>query len=79
MKSTISMKKLTFHGSSKIGERGQVVIPKDARRDMQLKPGDEVLFIGGGKRLMMMKSSALDEWLEGFSETLKEIKRLSKK
>lgn len=74
------MKQIKFHGSSKIGERGQVVIPKSARVDAQLKPGDDVLFIGcGPNKVMMVKSSALDEWLERFSESVNEMKMMSKK
>jgi AbrB family looped-hinge helix DNA binding protein len=32
-----------FYGAVTIGERGQVVIPADARKRFQLEPGDKLL------------------------------------
>jgi len=32
-----------FYGSATLGERGQVVIPADARKDCDIQPGDKVL------------------------------------
>ena len=34
----------------KIGERGQVVIPKEARELFDLQPGDEILVLGDNER-----------------------------
>lgn len=34
----------------KIGEKGQFVIPKEAREMFNLKPGDEILVLGDKKR-----------------------------
>ena len=34
----------------KIGEKGQFVIPKEAREMFQLYPGDEILVLGDEKR-----------------------------
>lgn len=34
----------------KIGEKGQFVIPKEARELFQLQPGDEILVLGDGKK-----------------------------
>jgi len=36
-----------LYGSVKVGERGQVVIPHDARAEMGLRPGDKLLALGG--------------------------------
>lgn len=36
-----------LHGSVKVGERGQVVIPRDARAEMGLRAGDKLLALGG--------------------------------
>ena len=33
-------------GTVKVGERGQIVIPKDAREQFDIKPGDTLLIIG---------------------------------
>jgi AbrB family looped-hinge helix DNA binding protein len=32
-----------FYGSATLGERGQIVIPADARKDCDIQPGDKVL------------------------------------
>ena len=34
----------------KIGEKGQFVIPKEARERFDLQPGDEILVLGDEKR-----------------------------
>lgn len=33
-------------GTAKVGERGQIVIPKEARELYQIKPGDVLLILG---------------------------------
>jgi AbrB family looped-hinge helix DNA binding protein len=35
-----------FFGTVKIGERGQIVIPKEAREVFEIKPGDNLLLVG---------------------------------
>ncbi len=37
-----------FYGSTTVGERGQVVIPAKARRDMNITPATKLLVMGGG-------------------------------
>ena len=36
-------------GSAKVGEKGQIVIPKDARDTFGIKPGDSVMVVGDVK------------------------------
>lgn len=33
-------------GTAKVGERGQIVIPKDARAFFDIRPGDTLLILG---------------------------------
>ena len=35
-----------FFGTVKLGERGQIVIPKEAREVFEIKPGDNLLLVG---------------------------------
>jgi AbrB family looped-hinge helix DNA binding protein len=35
-----------FFGTVKIGERGQIVIPKEARDVFEITPGDNLLLVG---------------------------------
>ncbi len=37
-------------GTAKVGERGQIVIPKEAREVMGIKPGDTLLVLGDTKQ-----------------------------
>lgn len=58
-------------GICKIGERGQIVIPKDARDMFELKPGDSLILLGDRKKGMALVKA---EILEDFTEkTLGEI------
>ena len=34
------------YGTAKVGDRGQIVIPKEARELFQIKPGDTLLILG---------------------------------
>ena len=34
-------------GTVKVGERGQIIIPKEARETFQIKPGDMLIFTAG--------------------------------
>lgn len=54
--------KYSLYGTAKIGEKGQLVIPKEARDEFGLKPGDVVLIVGGsGKGIGIMKSNSVNE------------------
>ncbi len=52
-----------FYGSVTVGERGQVVIPLDARKDFGIKPGDKLLVLSRpvGGVLVLAKSDVLRE------------------
>jgi AbrB family looped-hinge helix DNA binding protein len=39
-----------FYGSVTVGERGQIVIPVNARKDFGIKPGDKLLVFGDMER-----------------------------
>ena len=38
--------KPAFYGTATIGTKGQIVIPADAREDMNMQPGDKVVVFG---------------------------------
>lgn len=38
-----------FYGSTTVGEKGQVVLPADMRRDLNIKPGDKLAVMVLGK------------------------------
>ena len=43
-------------GVVKVGERGQIVIPKEAREVYGIKPGDSLLVLGDEKGIAMLKT-----------------------
>ena len=53
-----------FYGSTTVGERGQVVIPAEARRDMDITPSTKLLVMGGPHKNMLLLAKA--EYLTAF-------------
>lgn len=61
-----------FYGSATVGERGQLVIPAEARAQMDMAPGDKVLIMRHPihKGLMLFKLDAVREFLDEYSKVL---------
>ena len=59
-------------GVVKVGDKGQVVIPKDARKLYDIKAGDALLVLGDAKGMALLKTevfqSAIDQAMEGLSK-----------
>lgn len=50
-------------GSVKVGERGQIVIPKEAREIFDIQPGDILLVLGDVERgIALVKADTLREF-----------------
>ncbi len=66
-----------FHGSVTVGERGQIVIPAEARKKHGIETGDKLLVFshpsGGG--LMVTKVDALQEMMQFFSKTIAQMEK----
>ena len=54
-----------LYGTTTIGERGQIVIPAEARKEFGLKPGDQVIAFGNkvGKVLTFIKADNLGDFV----------------
>lgn len=67
-----------FYGATTVGERGQVVIPVEARRDFNIKPGDKLVVLGSrsGGGIIITKAETLTEHL---SKTIGMITRFEEK
>ncbi len=60
-----------FYGSVVVGQRGQIVIPIEARNSFQIKPGDKLVVFGkhhGG--LMLIKADAMREFAKKILEKI---------
>jgi len=72
-----------FHGEPKcwgvtsVGERGQVVIPSEARKFLKLKKGEKLLVMSKGDKLLgFLKSSEISGFLKKW---LAKIEKMEKK
>ena len=56
-------------GVVKVGDKGQIVIPRDARNQYDIKPGDALLVLGDQKGMALLKTEifqqVLDQAMEG--------------
>lgn len=69
-----------FYGTASIGEKGQIVIPNDARKEMKLKKGDRLLVFGMGEDMIALaKLSQIEKIASHLSEKLKMIDDIIKK
>ena len=59
-------------GVVKVGDKGQIVIPKDARVIYDIKPGDTLMLLGDQKGLAMLKTEIfqgiIDQAMEGLTK-----------
>lgn len=59
-------------GVVKVGDKGQIVIPKEARTVYNIKPGDALLMLGDQKGMALLKTdifqSVIDQTMEGLTK-----------
>ena len=59
-------------GVVKVGDKGQIVIPRDARKVYDIKPGDALILLGDQKGMAMLKTeifqNVIDQAMEGLSK-----------
>ena len=61
------MSKDKYVGISKVGEKWQIVIPKEARDMFDIKPGDSVVVLCDKKKGMaIVKANVLEESIDKF-------------
>ncbi len=66
-----------IYGTVKVGDRGQIVIPADARKELSINPGDILLVMSGRNRrgLAIIKADAMREVAERIMKGLEENKQ----
>ena len=56
------MKKDKYIGISKVGEKGQIVIPKEVRDMFDIKPGDSLIVLSDKKKgIALLKSEVIED------------------
>ena len=58
-----------------VGEKGQVVLPKDIRDYVGIKPGSEVIFEVRGKEIVVMPQKSGKEFVEDFCNVPKNLRK----
>jgi bifunctional DNA-binding transcriptional regulator/antitoxin component of YhaV-PrlF toxin-antitoxin module len=74
-----------IYGTTSVGERGQMVVPVNARKDLKIAKGDQYLVVSHGPKkdvLALIPMKKMDNFVQGFrnyaDQVEKEIKRLKK-
>ena len=62
-------------GAVTVGERGQIVIPADARKRYSIHPGDKLLVLAhpAGSGLILAKMETMREFFSSFLERLTQV------
>ncbi len=59
-------------GVVKVGDKGQIVIPRDARKIYNITPGDALILLGDEKGMALLKTeifqNAIDQAMEGLTK-----------
>lgn len=55
-----------FYGSTVMGERGQVVIPVEAREEIGIEPGEKLVVLGNKRRgvVILFKSEVMTKFAD---------------
>lgn len=70
-----------FFGSATVGERGQIVIPAEARSKLDIKPGDKLMIFSnmhGKKSLSVMKAEQVTEYVSRAMKKLSWIEEIAR-
>lgn len=71
------MEKPEFFGSTTIGERGQVVIPAEAREKFELEKGEKLLVMGlHNGAIMLTKLSSFQKFSEEMARRQEEMNKI---
>ncbi len=57
-------------GVVKVGDKGQIVIPRDARKVYDIKPGDALLLLGDQKGMALVKTEIFQNAIDRVMEDL---------
>jgi AbrB family looped-hinge helix DNA binding protein len=62
-------------GTATVGEKGQIVIPVEARNDLDLKVGDKLLVVSGpgNQGLLIMKPDVIKKFAKKMNEDFEKL------
>ncbi|HHS97667.1 MAG TPA: AbrB/MazE/SpoVT family DNA-binding domain-containing protein [Chloroflexi bacterium] len=63
-----------FYGAVTVSERGQVVIPAEARRDLGIEVGEKLLVVGGpAGGLLFLRATVVSQFLGRWAELARQM------
>ena len=70
------MKDKKLYGTATVGTKGQVVIPSDAREELDIQPGDRLYVVGSVEKKWVgfLKEDQLRELVEQLTENIEKYK-----
>ncbi|MDD4924426.1 MAG: AbrB/MazE/SpoVT family DNA-binding domain-containing protein [Dehalococcoidales bacterium] len=70
-----------FYGSTTVGERGQIVIPAEARRDLNITPATKLLVFSGpgGETLIITRAESMAEYIAHAKGLMAQMEEIIKK
>lgn len=76
MKQSMHGKKL--YGTATVGTKGQIVIPSDAREELNIQPGDKLYIAGSLEKrvLFCLKEEQLEELIQKLTDDAESAKNL---
>ncbi len=75
MAKQFKMPEIKNYGMATIGERGQIVIPKEIRDEMKIKPGDKFLVFSKANMVIgFVKPENFDKLINEFISQLQDLK-----
>jgi len=64
----------SFYGMTTLGEKGQIVVPAEARKAMKLEKGEKLLVFSMDKDILILaKTTGLEKFASHLAEKLKDV------
>jgi len=64
-----------FYGAVTVSERGQIVIPARARRDLDIEVGEKLLVVGGpGGALLLVRASVVGRMVSRWADLVRQLR-----
>jgi len=69
-----------LYGTATVGTKGQIVIPADAREELNIQPGDRLYVLGSmhGNGIVLLKEDMIENIVEQMSAQIEGIREAKK-
>jgi AbrB family looped-hinge helix DNA binding protein len=67
---------MKLYGATTVGQRGQIVLPADLRKERDIRPGDKLLVLGrekGGVPIVLIDADSMSGMLTEAGEALEKM------